>query len=95
MHPDLGCYEERYRLTRGAKLGLAASLLAVAVGLLAHGALPVLVTFLVIAAITALPAVIGPVTRRIAFRADHAGITLGANPRDSWPFRRDRAVFVP
>lgn len=94
MSPDMGSYEERYRLTRRAKLGLAASLLALVIGVLAHGALPVLVTFLVIAGITALPAVIGPASRKIAFRADHAGITLGADPQDSWPFGRDPAVFV-
>jgi hypothetical protein len=36
MPPDLACYEERYRLTGGAALGLAASLLAVVLGLLWH-----------------------------------------------------------
>lgn len=41
----MGGYEERYRLTHAAKLALAASLLSLAIGLLAHGALPVLVTF--------------------------------------------------
>jgi hypothetical protein len=32
--------------------------------------------------------------RKIAFRADMAGITLGADPL-SWPFRHASAVFVP
>jgi hypothetical protein len=95
MHPDQGCYEERYRLARGTMLALAGGLLALAIGFLLAGPLAVGLTFLGIAAITALPAVIGPATRRIAFRADQAGITLGADLRDSWPFRRDRAVFVP
>jgi hypothetical protein len=34
--PDLACYEERYRLTGGAALGLAASLLSVGLGFLWH-----------------------------------------------------------
>ena len=33
MPPDLGCYQERYRLTGGVLLGLAASLLSVVLGL--------------------------------------------------------------
>ena len=38
-----------------------------------------------------LPAV---ASRKIAFRANIAGITLGADPL-SWPFRHASAVFVP
>jgi hypothetical protein len=69
MHPDPGCYQERYPLTRGIKLGLAAWLVSVALGLLAHVGLPVLVTFLAVSLIGALLPVIGPARRRIAFRA--------------------------
>jgi hypothetical protein len=36
MPPDPGCYEERYRLTGRAALGLAAGLLSVGLGILWH-----------------------------------------------------------
>jgi len=36
MLPDPGCYEERYRLTGRAALGLAVSLLSVGLGILWH-----------------------------------------------------------
>ena len=36
MLPDPGCYEERYRLTGRAALGLAAGLLSVGLGILWH-----------------------------------------------------------
>ena len=36
MQPDLGDYEERYRLTSSAALSLATSLLAIGLGLLWH-----------------------------------------------------------
>jgi hypothetical protein len=38
--------------------------------------------------------VLAVVSRKIAFRADMAGITLGADPL-TWPFRHASAVFVP
>ena len=95
MHQDVSGYEERYRLIRGRDmLALATSLPLLAIGVLVHPTVPFLVTFLVIAAI-ALPAVIGAASRRIAFRADYSGITLVADPRDSWSFRRNHAVFMP
>jgi hypothetical protein len=83
MPPDLACYEERYRLTGGAALGLAASLLAVGLGLLWHT--PVIFDLVapVLAALTVtLPGggVIDAARRMTAFRADYAGITLGAVP---------------
>jgi hypothetical protein len=86
MLPDPGRYEERYRLT-GAALGLASALLALGLGLLWH-------TQLIFAALTVLaviPAVLAVALRPVAFRADHAGITLGSDrllPRRS-------AVFIP
>jgi hypothetical protein len=95
MHPDLGCYEERYRLTRDARLGLVASLSVLAplaIGFfLMQGAFLGSVVFFVLAVVSALPAVVGLAIRRIAFRADHAGVTLG----DGWLLRRNRAVFIP
>jgi hypothetical protein len=85
MLPDPGRYEERYRLT-GAALGLVSALLALGLGLLWH-------TQLIFAALTVLaviPAVLAVALRPVAFRADHAGITLGS---DRLP--RRRAVFIP
>ena len=90
MLPDPGCYEERYRLTGRAALGLAAGLLSAGLGILWHT--PVI--FTAIALLAAIPAVIALARRMIAFRADHAGITLGAVP-DKLTFRRGQAVFVP
>ena len=49
--------------------------------------------FTAIALLLAIPAVIALARRVIAFRADHAGITLGAVP-DKLTFRRGQAVFV-
>jgi hypothetical protein len=57
--------------------------------------LPVALVLFVLGAITLLPIVAGLAVRRIAFRADYAGITLGADMRDGWTWRWDRAVFVP
>jgi hypothetical protein len=85
MLADPARYEERDRLT-GAALGLASSLLAVGLGFLWH-------TQLIFAALTVLaviPAVLAVARRPVAFRADHAGITLGS---DLLP--RRPAVFIP
>jgi hypothetical protein len=90
MLPDPGCYEERYRLNGGAVLGLAAGLLSVALGLLWHT--PVI--FTAIALLLAIPAVHALARHMIAFRADHAGLTLGAVP-GKLTFRRGQAVFIP
>ena len=87
MLADPGRYEERYRLT-GAALGLASALLAVGLGFLWH-------TQLIFAALTvllAIPAVLAIARRPVAFRADHAGITLGSDRQLS---RRRPAVFIP
>ena len=86
MLPDPGCYEERYRLT-GAALGLVSALLALGFGLLWH-------TQLIFAALTvlaAVPAALTLVLRPVAFRADHAGITLGSDRL----LPRRPAVFIP
>ena len=90
MLPHLGCYEERYRLTGRVALGLVGSLLSIGLGILWHSAL----IFTALAVVLAVPVVISLAHRRIAFRADHAGITLGGVP-DELKVRRTSAVFVP
>ncbi len=88
MLPDPGRYEERYRLT-GAAWGLASALLTLGLGFLRH-------THLIFAALTvlitiAIPAVLAVALRPVAFRADHAGITLGSGRQ----LPRRTAVFIP
>jgi len=88
-------YEERYRPTSRAAVGLAASALLVAVGFLWH--LPVIFLPLgaALAVVTARGAgVIDRVRRTTAFRADQAGITLGAVP-DKLTVRRGSRLFIP
>ena len=88
MLADPGCYEERYRRGR-AVLGLARVLPAVGLGLLLqHQLLFALIAVAVLPAIQVLLALALP---RVAFRADHAGITLGSD----WQLPRPRAVFIP
>jgi len=95
MLQDLGRYEERYRLTGSAVLGLAASLLAIGLGLLWHTQVIVGVIAVLLAALAAQGGGLFSAARRaVAFRADHAGITLGAVP-GKLPPRRGSAVFVP
>jgi hypothetical protein len=95
MLPDQGCYEERYRLTGSAALGLAASLLSIGLGLLWHTPLVFAVAAVILAAVaTQGGGVVGAARRMIAFRADQAGITLGAMPGRLIP-RHGAAVFVP
>ena len=92
MLPDLGCYEERYRLTGSAALVLAPVLLAAGLGLAWHAQAIVIVIGVVLGLVTAMAAagVFAAARRRIAFRADQAGITLGALPGGYGP-----AVFIP
>ena len=96
MPPDLACYEERYRLTGGAALGLAASLLSIGLGFLWHTPVVFAVLAVILAALTVtMPGggVIDAARRVTAFRADHAGITLGAVPGKL--SGRGPAVFIP
>ena len=74
MLPDPARYEERYRPT-GAALGLASALLALGLGFLWHTQL----IFAVLTVLLAIPAVLAIARRPVAFRADHAGITLGSD----------------
>ena len=94
--PDLGCYEERYRLTGRAALGLAASLLSIGLGLLRHTPVIFAVLAVILAALTVITqgGVVDVGRRMIAFRADHAGIMLGAAP-DKLAVRRGAAMFIP
>jgi hypothetical protein len=102
MLPDPGCYEERYRLTGRAVLSLGAGIVSVGLGILwrapgisaAGVILAVPVIFSAIAVILAVPDLVAAARRMIAFRADYAGITLGATP-DNWTFFRRPATFIP
>ena len=90
---DQGLYEERYRLT-----GLVAASLALSLGMLVlavHFSEGVWMAMAVLAFVTVtLPALATAAGRKIAFRADPLGITLGAAPL-SWPGRDSAPVFIP
>jgi hypothetical protein len=86
MLSDPARYEERCRLT-GAALGLVSTLLAIGLGFLWHTQL----IFAVLTVLAAVPAVLALVLRPVAFRADHAGITLGSDRL----LPRRPAVFIP
>lgn len=99
--PDVGCYEERHRLTGHAVTGMAVGLVSVGLGawwwpgISAAGlvlAIPVVMS--AAGVIFALPGVAAVACRMVAFRADCMGITLGAVP-DNLTFFGRRAVFVP
>jgi len=94
--PDPGRYQERYRLTGSAALGMAASLLAIGLGILGHTTASVMIAIALgfLAALAPAGDVFRVARRVIAFRADYAGITLGAVPGKLTP-RCDSAVFVP
>jgi hypothetical protein len=90
--PDPGCYEERYRLTAGGAPALGASLITV--GLLFR--IEALWAACVVIAV-ALAIMLGPAMaarRRVAFRADYAGLTFGPAP-GALMVRRGRPVFIP
>ncbi|HEX4064185.1 MAG TPA: hypothetical protein VHY58_24500 [Streptosporangiaceae bacterium] len=91
----MGSYEERYRLTGPAVLGLAASILAIALGF-ALGLPAILLPIgIVLVALTAQGAGLGDLARRtVAFRADNDGITLGVVP-DKLTVRRGSTLFIP
>ena len=86
MLPDQGCYEERYRLTGSVAWGLALPLLLLVPAVLGSQPVGWLILSLVGFALVTLPSVLAVASRRTAFRADQAGITLGAtSPRCSSP----------
>lgn len=98
--PEPDCYEERYRLTIGAALGLA-SVLALILGIILH----LWAIFVPVALVLALlatqvrqapngfAAAFAAARRMIAFRADQEGITLGSVPGS--PRGGMAAVLVP
>jgi hypothetical protein len=89
------CYEERYRLTGYAVLGLAVSFLAIGLGWVWGLPMIFLPIGLVLIAVTAQGAGLVDLTRRtVAFRADGTGITLGAVP-DKLTVRRGSPLFIP
>ncbi len=93
MLPDQGLYEERYRLTGSVAASLALSLGMLALAL--HFSEGVWLAMAVLAFVTVtLPALATAAGRKVAFRADPLGITLGAAPL-SWPGRDSTPVFIP
>ena len=94
MLPDPGRYEERYRLTYPVVRGFALSFVPLIVAIFSHHPLPWLILSLAAAVLATVPWLVAVASRRVAFRADMTGITLGADPL-SWPFRHASAVFVP
>jgi hypothetical protein len=91
--PDQGLYEERYRLTGAMVMSLAVSLGMLALALHASEAEWLALSVLAFVTVT-VPCLAAAATRRIAFRADPLGITLGATPL-SWPGRDSSSVFIP
>ncbi|HJY54847.1 MAG TPA: hypothetical protein VJ418_00500 [Streptosporangiaceae bacterium] len=94
MPPDQGCYEERYRLTFPVARSAAFSVVSLIPAIVSHQPLPWLILCPVIFVLATVPWLLAVASRKIAFRADMTGITLGADPL-SWPFRHASAVFVP
>ena len=94
MLPDQGLYEERYRLTGAVAASLAFSL--VTLGLSVHGVHdPAWLALSVLAFVTVtLPIMTAAVTRRVAFRVDPLGVTLGGDPM-RWTRLGNGSVFIP
>jgi len=91
--PDQGLYEERYRLTGSVAASLALSLGTLAIAL--HGSHGAWLALSVLAFVTVtVPGLAAAAGRRIAFRADPLGITLGAEPL-RWPGRDSSPLFIP
>jgi hypothetical protein len=94
MLPDQGCYEERYRLTFPVARSAAFSVVALIPAIFSDQPLPWLILAAIGFVLATVPWLLAMASRKIAFRADMAGITIGADPL-SWPFRHASAVFVP
>jgi hypothetical protein len=91
---DQGCYKERYRLTYPVARGFAFSVVPLIIAIFSHQTLPWVILSPVAFVLATVPWLVAVTSRKVAFRADTAGITLGADPL-SWPFRHASAVFVP
>ena len=94
MLPDQGCYEEHHRLTYPVARGAAFSVVPLIIAIFSHQPLPWVILAPVAFALATVPWLVAVASGKVAFRADMAGITLGADPL-SWPFRHASAVFVP
>ena len=93
MLPDPGCYEERYRMTAAA-LPRHLAVVLMSIGLLFLVVAPWVAGAVIAAALVILMGTGVAARRVIAFRADQAGITLGAEP--GWLMvGRGSAVFIP
>jgi hypothetical protein len=96
--PELDCYEERYRLTGRATVGLAIGIVAIAAGFLWLSPLiflPIGVILVILAVFIARGAgVIDFARRTVALRVDHEGVLLGTVP-DKLSVRRGSALFIP
>jgi hypothetical protein len=92
--PDQGLYEERYRLTGAVAASLAFSI--VTLGFSVHGAhSSALLAMSVLAFVTVtMPIVTAAVARRVAFRVDPLGVTLGGDPL-RWTRLGNGTVFIP
>jgi hypothetical protein len=91
--PDQGLYEERYRLAGAVAFSLAVSLGLLGIALLgSHGSVALAFSLLAFVTVT-MPCLAAAGGRRIAFRADPMGVTLGADPL-SWPGRNNSGVFI-
>jgi hypothetical protein len=78
MPPEPGCYEERYRLNWAVAVITTFSLLVIGAAIFEPGMqIPGRVILIAFGAYGILPHMIVLARRKIAFRADHAGITLG------------------
>lgn len=93
MIPDQGLYQERYRLTGPALVSLALSLAMLGIGVRGwHDAIWIVLSVLAFVTVT-VPVLVAAASRRIAFRADPMGVTLGGNPQ-TWPGRDNSAAFI-
>ncbi len=93
MPLDQGLYEERYRLAGSIAASLAISLVMIGVAVHFSYATWMALAALGFVSIT-VPCLAAAASRRIAFRADPLGITLGASPLN-WPGRDSLPVFIP
>lgn len=94
MQPDQGLYEERYRLSGPALMSLALSLAMLGIGVRGwHDPIWIALSMLAFVTVTVPVLLAAAAGRRIAFRADPMGVTLGANPQ-TWPGRDNSPLFI-
>jgi hypothetical protein len=92
--PDQGLYEERYRLAGAVASSLAVCLAALGIALHGPDGSAYLVALAVLTFVTVtVPVVAASVSRKIAFRADPMGVTLGGDPM-TWARASNSGVFI-